>query len=91
MQSNPMLITLITVAFVAVVSSLAIVDRRGGKEVGDEDIRIREGHRLRGVGGELSRVGDVEGVLLDGQAQAKSRNGEEQVEAHHHDSASEDL
>ena len=86
-----MLNTLITVALVAVVRRLAIADGRGRKEAGDEDVWIREGHRLGGVGGELRRDGDVDGVLLDGQAQAKSRNGEEQVEAHHHDSASEDL
>ena len=77
-----------TVALVAVARGLAIADGRGRKEAGDEDVWIREGHRLGGVGGELRRVGDVEGVLLDGQAQAKRRNGEEQVEARHHDSPS---
>ena len=52
------------------------MDGGGGEEARDEDVRSREG--LGAVGVELGRVGDVEGVLLDGQDEGKSSNGEEQ-------------
>ena len=80
-----------TVALVAVARGEAVADGGGGKEAGDEEVRSRGGLRLGGVGGELRRVGDVEDVLLDGQGEAKSRNGEEQIEAHHPGSSPEDL
>ena len=75
---------------VAVARGEAVADGGGGEEAGDEDIRSREGLCLR-VGGELRRVGDVEGVLLDGQGEAKCKNGKEQTEAHHPCSSPEDL
>ena len=62
-----------------------------GKEAGDEDVSSRGGLCLGGVGGELRRVGVVEGVLLDGQGEGKSRNGEEQTEAHHTGSSPQDF
>ena len=84
--------TLETLALVAVARGKAVADGGGGKEAGDEEVRSRGGLRLGGVGGELRRVGDVEGVLLDGQGEAMSRNGEEQIEeAHHPGSSPEDL
>ena len=49
----------------------------GGEEARDEDVRSREG--LGAVGVELGRVGDVEGVLLDGQGEGRSRHGEERA------------
>ena len=73
-----------TVALVAVVRGEAVPDGGGGEEVGDEDVRSREGLRLGSVAAELRRVGDVEGVLLDGQGEGKGRQGEDQEEAHHH-------
>ena len=78
------IITLDTVALVAVARGETVADGGGGKEAVDEEVSV-------GVGGELGRVGDVEGVLLDGQGEANSRNGEEQIEAHHHDSSPKDL
>ena len=63
-----------TVALVAVARGEAVADGGGGEEAGDEDVRSREGLRLGGVSGDLRRVGDVEGVLLEG----KIRHGEEQ-------------
>ena len=83
--------TLETVALVAVARGEAVADGGGGKEAGDEDVTSRGGPCLGGVGGELRRVGVVEGVLLDGQGEAKSRNGEEQKEAHHTGSSPQDL
>ena len=66
------------------------MDEGGGEEARDEDVRSREG--LGAVGVELGRVGDVEGVLLDGQGEGKSRHGEVQIETHHHPgSSTEDL
>ena len=80
-----------TVALVAVARGEAVADGGGGEEAGDEDVRSREGLCLGGVGGQLGRVEDVEGVLLDGQGEAKSRHGEEKEEAHHPGSSPEDL
>ena len=83
--------TLETVALVAVARGEAVADGGGGKEAGDEDVTSRGGPCLGGVGGELRRVGVVEGVLLDGQGEGKSRNGEEQKEAHHTGSSPKNL
>ena len=82
-----------TVALVAVVRGEAVADGGGGEEVGDEDVRSKEGLRLGNVAAaELRRVGDVEGVLLDGQGEGKGRQGEDQEEAHCHPGSSpEDL
>ena len=81
-----------TVALVAVARGEAVADGGGGEEVGDEDVRSREGLRLGNVAAELRRVGDVDGVLLDGQGEGKGRQGEDQEEAHHHPGSSpEDL
>ena len=77
-----------TVALVAVARGEAVADGGGGEEAGDEDVRSREGLRLGALAGELRRVEDV---LLDGQAEAKGRHREEQVEAHHPGSSPEDL
>ena len=89
--TEALLNTLEAAALVAVARGEALADGGGGKEAGDEDVSSRGGLCLGGVGGELRRVGVVEGVLLDGQGEAKSRNGEEQKEAHHTGSSPQDL
>ena len=76
---------------VAVARGEAVADGGGGEEKGEGDVQSRGSLRLGGVAGELRRVGGVEGVLVDGQGEAKSNHGEEHVETYHLGSPPEDL